>query len=345
VVVEQSYPNLGLVDPTGSSVVVVSHGHFVESLYRMMSLLDTVFGAGMSDMISQHVEADNGGWIDFFWSSMGDSGDVGTWSRSLYESLQSDEAIDAEVRAIRRAIKRRTGSRVRNHLEASVVAGILQRTAKNSLRRERHLPDVLSENAKAGLLDYLEGPVSTQLTAEVGTTADVSFVFGHTHKPFSDVLHPPGYAGPVSVFNTGGWVVDTPEPEPAKGAAVILIDDDLNVAILKCYAQDIGDNYAVQVEGRATSADNPLVVDLRARIDPGRDPWRALAEAIGATARDRRQQLSARLSAEVGKLDGLRSGGIGAAVDASRSRPSGRSIRASRSVFGASPDDEAEREM
>jgi len=46
-----------------------------------------------------------------------------------------------------------------------------------------------------------------------------------------------------------------------------------------------------------------------------------------------------------GKLDGLRSGGIGAAVDARRGRPSGGSISVSRSVLGASPVDEAEREM
>ena len=350
VVVEQSYPNLGLVDSAGSRAVVVSHGHFVESLYRMMSLLDTVFGAGMSDMISQHLEADNGGWIDFFWSSMGDSGDVGIWSRALYESLQSEKAIDAEIRAIRRAMSQRKGSRVRNHVEAAVVAGILDRTAKTSLRRERHLPDVLSQKAQAGLVDYLDGPVATQLAAEVGEPADISFVFGHTHKPFSEVRHPPGYAGPVAIFNTGGWVVDTPEPEPVKGASIVLIDDDLNVAVLQCYAQDVGDtdpgdNYAVRVEGPATAADNPLVSDLRARIDPGRDPWRALAEATGATVRDRRRQLDARLSAEVVKLDSRRSDEIGTAIGNKWGRPSGRLVGGSRSVLYDASDDDAEGEM
>lgn len=345
VVVEQSYPNLGLVDPTGSRAVVVSHGHFVESLYRMMSLLDTVFGAGMSDMVSQHLEADNGGWIDFFWSSMGDSGDVGTWSRSLYESLQSEKAIDAEMRAIRRAMNQRKGSWVRNHLEAAAVAGILGRTVKSKLRRERHLPDVLSQKAQAGLLDYLDGPVATQLAAEVGDPADITFVFGHTHKPFSDVRHPPGYARPVSIFNTGGWVVDTPEPEPVKGASIVLIDDDLNVAVLQCYAQDVGDsdpgdNYAVRVEGPATAAENPLVTDLRARIDPSRDPWRALAEATGTTVRDRRWQLDARLTTEVAKLDVRRSDEISAANGARRGRPLGRPVGGARSVLESPPGDD-----
>ena len=154
---------------------------------------------------------------------------------------------------------------------------------------------MLSQKAQAGLLDYLDGPVATQLAAEVGDPADITFVFGHTHKPFSDVRHPPGYARPVSIFNTGGWVVDTPEPEPVKGTSIVLIDDDLNVAVLQCYAQDVGDNdpednYAVRVEGPATAAENPLVTDLRAAYRPGRDPWRALAEATGATVRDRRRR-------------------------------------------------------
>ena len=44
VTVEQSYPNLGLVDGSGQRAVVLSHGHFIEPLYRVMSFLDRVFG-------------------------------------------------------------------------------------------------------------------------------------------------------------------------------------------------------------------------------------------------------------------------------------------------------------
>ena len=45
VTVVQSYPNLGLVTEAGDRSVILSHGHFIEPLYRMMSLLDTVFGS------------------------------------------------------------------------------------------------------------------------------------------------------------------------------------------------------------------------------------------------------------------------------------------------------------
>jgi hypothetical protein len=106
VTVEQSYPNLGLVDSSGKRAVILSHGHFIEPLYRMMSLLDTVFGSPRSGAVEAwQLEADNGGWIDFFWSSMGDSGDIMRVTRSLYESLQSHEAMHAEIEAIERAIK------------------------------------------------------------------------------------------------------------------------------------------------------------------------------------------------------------------------------------------------
>ncbi|MGP0029836.1 MAG: hypothetical protein ACLPVF_04950 [Acidimicrobiales bacterium] len=309
VVVEQSYPNLGLVGPTGARAVVVSHGHFVEPLYRMMSLLDDVFTSDSGGTMSQHLEADNGGWIDFFWSSMGDSGDIGTWTRDLYESLQSEKSIDAVTGGIRRAMARRPGSRIRNHIEGAVVADVLKRSVKRSLRRERHLPGVLSKNAAAGLLDYLDGPVAAQLREEVGSPPDVTFVFGHTHKPFSDVRIPPVSARPVNIFNTGGWVVDTPEPEPVKGAAVVLIDDDLNVATVRFYAQEVehaGHAHRtgppIRVEGAGGVFDNPLVEELRRHVDPDRDPWRALAEATAATVKDRRRQLEARLAAEEADL-------------------------------------------
>ena len=312
VVVEQSYPNLGLVDPTRGRAVVVSHGHFVEPLYRMMSLLDDVFvGAGRGSG-PQHLEADNGGWIDFFWSSMGDSGDIGTWARDLYESLQSEESIAAVTKGVRHALAGRKGPWIRNHLEGAVVAGVLKHSVTRSLRRERHHPDVLSKNAAAGLLGYLDGPVAAQLADEAGAPADVTFVFGHTHKPFSDVRVPPVSAAPVTIVNTGGWVVDSPEPEPVKGAVVVLIDEDLNVASLHCYAQHVEGAHAdvaVRVEGVAGVPDNPLVQELRQRIDPDRDPWRALAEATAATVRERRRQLELRLADERAELARTEHGG------------------------------------
>ena len=179
--------------------MILSHGHFIEPLYRMMSLLDTVFGSPRSGAVEAwQLEADNGGWIDFFWSSMGDSGDIMRVTRSLYESLQSHEAMHAEIEAIERAIKVAGRGGGRADLEAHTVAGLL-RACVGTAVRERHRPGItLSPHAEEGLLTYLSGAVATQSAAEIGHPEEVTFVFGHTHKPFieSPDDHGVPYAGP-----------------------------------------------------------------------------------------------------------------------------------------------------
>ena len=295
ITVEQTYPNLGLLDTSGKRVVVASHGHFIEPLYRAMSMLDEVFDRGLDLPTVHSLEAENGAWIDFFWSSMGDSGDVSGWSRDLYESLQSDEAIDSEIKAIRRAIARGRGSRVRKRIESVIIGGALVAAVKTTLRRERHLTEVLSKNADAGLTDFLSGPVSAQIAEEIGGPDEVAFVFGHTHKPFVDHRQVAGLPGDIPVINTGGWVVDTPAAEPHKGAAVVLIDEDLNVAVLHCYLQGTDFDDGIRIDGPERDATNPLVDDLRSRIDPSRDPWLSLAHATTKIERERRLQLDGRL--------------------------------------------------
>jgi UDP-2,3-diacylglucosamine pyrophosphatase LpxH len=304
ITVEQSYPNLGLVDATGGRVVVLSHGHFIEPLYRAMSTLDDIFERGRTATATvDDLEAENGAWIDFFWSSMGDSGHVSAWSRDLYESLQSDDALEAEIKAIRRAIVSGQGSRMRKRIGSIAIGGMLLAAVKTSLRRERHVPEVLSRNADTGLNAYLSGAVSTQVTAEIGEAEEVAFVFGHTHKPFLYHRQVPGLPGTVPVINTGGWVVDTPEAEPNKGAVVVLIDEDLNVATLRCFVQGAGPEPEIRIEGPDSATTNPLVDDLRSRIDPARDPWRALTNASDEIERERRRQLAARVRAGTVRLD------------------------------------------
>lgn len=302
--VEQSYPNVGMASESGERVVVGSHGHFIEPLYRAMSALTDVFGTATADAVTlQQLEAENGAWIDFFWSSMGDSGAVSGVTRSLYESLQSEQTMEAEFDAIRRAISRRSGSHVRGHLEGLFAEHALGAAMKRSFRRERHVQEVLSPTARTGLGDFLSGPLARQLSEEVGSPRQVTFLFGHTHKPFNSVSDVPGLPAAVSVVNTGGWVVDTPEPEPNKGAAVVLVDDHLDVAVLRCYAQGSDASANVRIEAPAGQEHNPLVDALKNRVDPSRDPWLAFAEAVAAAESDRRVQLGVRLRQQAAELD------------------------------------------
>jgi hypothetical protein len=99
-------------------------------------------------------------------------------------------------------------------------------------------------------------------------------------------------------------VVDSPKPEPVKGGSIVVIDEDLNVATIRCFMQnEKGTPCLVRVEGAVGRVDNPLVEQLREQINPDRDPWRALAEAACETASDRRQQLESRLAAIVVAMD------------------------------------------
>jgi hypothetical protein len=296
-----------MASESGERVVVGSHGHFIEPIYRAMSALADLFDTVTpNDVPTLHkLEAENGAWIDFFWSSMGDSGSVSGVTRGLYESLQSEATMEAEFDAIRRAICRRSGSHLRHHIEGLLAEHALGAAIKRSFRRERHVQEVLSPAAENGLGDFLSGPLALQLSEEVGSPREVTFLFGHTHKPFHSAPDVTGLSAAVSVVNTGGWVVDTPEPEPNKGAAVVLVDDELNVAVLRCYTQGSEPSANLQIEAPAGQDENPLVAALRNRIDPTRDPWLALAEAAAATEIERRAQLGGRLRQQAAELDAL----------------------------------------
>ena len=69
----------------------------------------------------------------------------------------------------------------------------------------------------------------------------MTFVFGHTHKPFQDLLVLDGYPNPVQVFNTGGWVLDQVRQATTQGAAAVFIDDELNAGSLRLFQANPAD--------------------------------------------------------------------------------------------------------
>ena len=91
-------------------------------------------------------------------------------------------------------------------------------------------------------------------------------------------------------------MVDTPQRNPIKGASLILIDDQLNVATVCCYTEGAdASTYRIRIEPANSSGPNDLVDKLRTTIDPDRDPWASLAQAIRTTVGDRGRQLDERL--------------------------------------------------
>jgi hypothetical protein len=58
---------------------VLHHGHFIESAYTAMSaLLAALRGKSVPPMTAERIEKENGSWIDYIWSTVGDDGRVGT---------------------------------------------------------------------------------------------------------------------------------------------------------------------------------------------------------------------------------------------------------------------------
>jgi hypothetical protein len=150
------------------------------------------------------------------------------------------------------------------------------------------------------------GPVATQATAEIGNPGEVTFVFGHTHKPFVEERTMATFSSPVAVVNTGGWVVDAPQLSPLKGASLVLIDDQLNVASVRCYTEGPdASSYRVRVDPSNSTGANELADQLRAAIDPDRDPWASLAQVTRTAVGDRGRQLADRLQADASTLNRL----------------------------------------
>lgn len=300
------YPNLGLVHPHSGRAVVINHGHYLEPMYRAMTHLHNVVTPDRPLRVSiSQLEADNWAWIDFFWSTMGRSGEgEGDGEDNaipiLYELLQSQDSMDAIVDRVIDDLLPRTRSLIRG-AQRLVLRRAGREVSAAVARRERQHAGVLSPEATSGLINYLAGPVHGQLLDDYGhIPRRLDLVFGHTHKPFAARRHPPGYPGPVVAHNTGGWVVDAVEPEPMKGASITLISSDLEVVDLCIYRQETDPaRYRVKVTPVSDPPDEetPLRDMLTRSIDADADPWSGIAKQAAETVAARQRQLDERIRA------------------------------------------------
>jgi Calcineurin-like phosphoesterase len=295
--VQTVYPNLAFLSHDGRKGVVFHHGHFVESMYRLMSVLNEMIFERPTPPEIAVWEAENFAWIDFFWSTLGRSGDVGFDVALIYESLQSQRATDELVGQLAAGIAGRIHHGwVRRHLAHRALKTVLDvAAARVQTRERRHTAAPLSPDAQRGLRTYVEGPLRNQMVAECNgdPPSDVTFVFGHTHKPFVDVMDAAGYPAPVPIMNTGGWVVDGLEPEPLHGASAVLLDEDLNPVMLRFYAQRAEPSeYRPVVETAPGRPDSEFARRLRAIVTPARDPWRAFSATMATVVRQRNEDLA-----------------------------------------------------
>ncbi len=147
---------------------------------------------------------------------------------------------------------------------------------------------VYSPEARQGIERYLFGPVYRQLRDELGRVPDrLSFVFGHTHKPFENALRDPD-GREIELYNTGGWPIDSREPFTAMGASVLFINERLDLASLRVYNDgEVDGDVSLDVRHAAPSPEgDEFVAAIQDRIrgsglagEPAA-PWKELEARI-----------------------------------------------------------------
>lgn len=298
VTVELRYPVYAVDTPDHDRVVAFHHGHFTEPIYLLMSRLKAeVFPAAHERATSRtdvdlldEVEAENFAWVDFFWSTMGRSGEVGNDIGLLYDMMGDQRALTSIARNLAMRSELLGPAWVPRPAKRLMALLALKRVARRVSRVERNSAsgtDPLSSEGEACLTSFVNGPLLDRLDREGrGERKQLTMVFGHTHKPFcrrSDF----DVAG-THLYNTGGWVVEKLEDDARRGAAVVVVDDDLNVAMVDIYRQ--GSRAPVAVS--AVDADNPLAAQLRKRLDFAAAPWSALSAHVAKAVPKRHASLS-----------------------------------------------------
>jgi hypothetical protein len=305
--VKVAYPNYGLLSNDGQKSIIFSHGHYVESIYSLMSTLNTMFFPNrIRPKVIWELEAENFAWVDFFWSTMGRSGDVGRDIGIFYAKLQDRQQIEKLIANFSSSLLAQTN-------QPKLVEGIEVRGGDRLLDfvftrlspLEKHRTDqALSLDAQYGLQRYMEGPLLAQISMEnkQRIPADITFLFGHTHKPFQQEMNFPGYPAALKVYNSGGWVVDTVQVSPIHGAAVLLVDEALHALALRMYNQATSEAaYGVSVEECTSPGDtNSAFYDrISACVHDAHDPWKTFSEAVAEAVRTHAQVLQIKINLQV----------------------------------------------
>jgi hypothetical protein len=302
--VKTAYPNFGLFKEDKQKCVVFTHGHFIEPLYQAMSILrNLIFPDRARPRHIWDIEAENFAWIDFFWSTMGRSGEAGQDVELIYEKMQDREEFKKLLYATADNLARKYDlPGWGDVMEAKIAKWVFGAMVNKTVGMERTRTDrPLSKEAEKGLWAYMNGPLREQILTErkENMPRDITFVFGHTHKPFQEDMNFKGYPEWVNVYNTGGWIVESVDPEPMHGGAMILVDEDLNAVSLRMYNEDADQTkYSVRVEEATHAGEekNPLYHKIGSLVKASDEPWKTFSSVVADTVRKRAQNLRARIN-------------------------------------------------
>jgi UDP-2,3-diacylglucosamine pyrophosphatase LpxH len=294
VLINTAYPAFAVQHEQKDKCLIISHGHYIESMYSLMTVLDEmIFPDRVKPSLFQDLESENFAWIDFFWSTMGRSGLVGRDVQLLYDKMQDNSEVQRIISQIAKSLSMKQKNFVVRWIEFNLLKEVMKLTLGKQASKERNQGSILSGDALEGLKKLMEVYMLNQIKFELNKAvpSDMTFLFGHTHKPFGEYMDFLGYNGKVRVFNTGGWVVDTTEQMNYHGGTVLLVDDELDVVALKLYHEG---NYQPSFmicdhdkKFHENNFYNCLVEDIR--FD--KEPWTSLAHTIEMEVNLRHQYL------------------------------------------------------
>ena len=239
-----AYPNFVLNDKLNYKSIVITHGHFIESIYRLMSTIQSIcFPNNISDETIDSIEKENFAWIDFLWSMLGRSGKVGESVGLVYDMYLNNSSLELLAhRLIQYLLSTEINKNIVQLIDPFVKL-IIQQISNEIMNRERFLSDkLLGDDASEGLDWYISKPLKYQFMKENNSILPkkMSFLFGHTHKPFLQTRNGYskfGYPESIEIINSGGWIIDSIEPKPLFGGSVILIDNNKNCYHLNLFKE------------------------------------------------------------------------------------------------------------
>lgn len=295
------YPNYGAFSVNGERGVVFSHAHYIEPIYTLVSQArQRLFpDARMPDRIYE-LEQENFAWIDFFWSMLGRQGDAGRDVDRVYKSLRDPERTEQYIANLSKSLAADVHlPLVPEFMEPGVFKLVFKRLLELALRSERTQrearkdePIKLGDGSRKGLQTYVERQLREQILQEHGQMPlAMSLVIGHTHKPFSVATRFQGFPTEVPVYNAGGWVVED-KADPEHGAAIVVVDDALDVASIEVFrdAPESAPTLAslVPEDREQTVSQNALRGQIEALLTEHPEPWKALASAAAEAITKRR---------------------------------------------------------
>jgi hypothetical protein len=290
--VEVRYPLVGLRSPGCERVVLIHHGHFVEGVYELMSeIRQAGFPASPPPRTMADIEAENFAWIDYFWSTLGRSADVGRDVSFIYNMVQDRDAMLTMAANFSRPVAARLPKWLVGRRWLAERA--FRAMAAHVMDLERTRPaDASAREQVRRIRRLLGGPLAAALdaTPDAPLGAPVTFLYGHTHKPYGRSFDVDGFSRPVTVHNTGGWVVDEVLPEAGLGGSAVLLDDELRAVRLDLFRQTPG-NHVEAAAFAAIDEGDPFLAELSAAVDLGAASWTRLREVAGVTMLERQRMV------------------------------------------------------